>query len=203
MTQESTACVMRGAAESSWNCPPLPSRYKYCQAIRTDVLEKMVQTNEIDLQNFLHCPLLIFEKSAPSPTAWVCSQANASSRGGVISTFVCSRTLSASRILTARSSVMPKYSFRSSRETWDSCTLRPFAGNAASLPRSRYSAAAAIEPKGREAFDSYLHSSPHKAFAASPGGGYAWVSTRSTAERAQADAMDNCRKSAKDACTVS
>ena len=39
---------------------------------------------------------------------------------GSISTFVRSRTLSASSIRIARSSVMPKYSLRSSRETCDS-----------------------------------------------------------------------------------
>jgi dienelactone hydrolase len=59
-----------------------------------------------------------------------------------------------------------------------------------------------LNAKGREAFNSYLRAAPHKAFAVSPGGGYAWVSTRPTAERAQEDAMDNCRKSAKAACTV-
>jgi hypothetical protein len=32
----------------------------YCQAIWADVLEKMVQTNEIELQNFLHWPCLSF-----------------------------------------------------------------------------------------------------------------------------------------------
>src|SRR5580698_3665093 len=40
------------------------------------------------------------------------------------SILVRSRTFNASRILIVRSNVIPKYSFRSSRETWDSCTSR-------------------------------------------------------------------------------
>src|ERR1017187_8665696 len=61
-------------------------------------------------------------------------QASAISRGGAISTFVCSRTLSASRILMARSSVIPKYSFRSSRDTCDSCTPRRLASSRCEIP---------------------------------------------------------------------
>jgi hypothetical protein len=51
------------------------------------------------------------------------NQATATSRSGTISTCVRSFTLSASSNRIARSSVIPKYSFRSSRDTWDSCTL--------------------------------------------------------------------------------
>ena len=54
--------------------------------------------------------------------------------GGSISTLVCSRTLSASRTFTARSSVIPKYSFRSSRDTWDSCTESRFASSRCEIP---------------------------------------------------------------------
>src|SRR5260370_196225 len=59
-----------------------------------------------------------------------------------------------------------------------------------------------LSAKGRDAFDSYLHAAPHKAFAVSAGGGYAWVSTRPSAARAEEDAMENCRKSAKEGYRV-
>ena len=51
------------------------------------------------------------------PFRTVRRQTTAIGRSGSISTLVCSRTFSASSILTALSSVMPKYSLRSSRET--------------------------------------------------------------------------------------
>jgi hypothetical protein len=62
MTQESTACVIRGATGQLLELSSAAFTVRYCQAILGSVLEKMVQTNEIELQNFLHCPLLVFEK---------------------------------------------------------------------------------------------------------------------------------------------
>jgi dienelactone hydrolase len=50
--------------------------------------------------------------------------------------------------------------------------------------------------RGKDEFQTYLLSAPHKAFAASPATGFGWSSGRRTAEDAQKRALDTCKKSA-------
>lgn len=55
--------------------------------------------------------------------------------------------------------------------------------------------------KGRSAFADYLAAIPHKAFAASPAGGFAWRSGQRSASAAREAAMEGCAKYAAD-CAV-
>ncbi len=61
-----------------------------------------------------------------------------------------------------------------------------------------------LTPAGRDEFQIYLLSPPHKAFAASPGGRFATSARRRTAEDAEKRVLENCKKSAgkDDPCVV-
>jgi len=56
--------------------------------------------------------------------------------------------------------------------------------------------------KGHEAFNAYLHAGPHKAFAVSSKGAFAWVGGRSSAKEAEEDAVANCQKRPGEACSA-
>jgi hypothetical protein len=53
-----------------------------------------------------------------------------------------------------------------------------------------------LSPGARNAFELYLLSPPHKAFAASQEGAFASIVSRRSTEDAQKHALENCRKSA-------
>jgi dienelactone hydrolase len=58
--------------------------------------------------------------------------------------------------------------------------------------------------RGKDEFQTYLLSAPHKAFAASPTQGFGWSSGRRRAEDAEKRALDTCKKSAPEdsPCTI-
>ena len=58
-----------------------------------------------------------------------------------------------------------------------------------------------LSRRGREAFETYLMSAPHKAFALSPDGHFGWQSAQRTPEAARSGALQYCRKNAED-CDV-
>jgi dienelactone hydrolase len=53
-----------------------------------------------------------------------------------------------------------------------------------------------LSSRGRDEFQTYLLSAPHKAFAASPAASFGWSSGRRSAEEAEKRALDTCNKSA-------
>ena len=61
-----------------------------------------------------------------------------------------------------------------------------------------------LSPGARNAFELYLLSPPHKAFAASQTGAFASSVTQRNTEEAQRQALENCRKSApkNQPCTI-
>jgi dienelactone hydrolase len=64
-------------------------------------------------------------------------------------------------------------------------------------PRPPLAAPQALSASGRGAFETYLMSAPHRAFAMSPDGYYGWRTGQRTAERASAGAMQLCGGSAR------
>ena len=58
-----------------------------------------------------------------------------------------------------------------------------------------------LSTNGRNAFETYLMSSPHKAFAISRGGHFGWQSGQRTTEAASSGALESCRRQAK-SCDV-
>jgi len=61
-----------------------------------------------------------------------------------------------------------------------------------------------LSDDGREAFSNYLRNAPHKAFAASQGGHYGMIFGRRTAQEAEKNALELCKKRApkNDSCTI-
>ncbi|HMD38475.1 MAG TPA: CocE/NonD family hydrolase [Candidatus Acidoferrum sp.] len=61
-----------------------------------------------------------------------------------------------------------------------------------------------LSSQGREEFRRYLLSAPHKAFAASPGGGVGMYAGRRTTQDAEKHALENCKKAApkNEACAI-
>jgi dienelactone hydrolase len=61
-----------------------------------------------------------------------------------------------------------------------------------------------LSNRGKDEFQTYLLSAPHKAFAASPTAGFGWSSGRRTAEDAERRALDTCQKCAPKGspCTI-
>jgi dienelactone hydrolase len=64
-------------------------------------------------------------------------------------------------------------------------------------PRPALEAPAALSANGRKAFDDYLISAPHKAFALARDGSFGWRSGARTAEAASANALKSCLQHAK------
>ena len=65
------------------------------------------------------------------------------------------------------------------------------------LPRPALAAPTALSANGRSAFETYLMSPPHKAFALSRDGHFGWQSGQRTTELASGGALKFCRQSAK------
>jgi len=65
------------------------------------------------------------------------------------------------------------------------------------LPAPAIAAPAALSPEGRKAFDVYLISAPHKAFALSADGSYGWRTGQRTIEAAKAGALGYCQQSGR------
>lgn len=70
-----------------------------------------------------------------------------------------------------------------------------------SPPRPPLSAPRALSANGRKAFESYLMSGPHKAFALGPDGHFGWQSGQRTIDGAKSGALQYCRENG-DGCTV-
>jgi dienelactone hydrolase len=68
-------------------------------------------------------------------------------------------------------------------------------------PRPPLGAPATLSANGRKAFETYLMSPPHKAFALSPDGRFGWRSGQRTTEAARSGALTFCRQGAQD-CEV-
>jgi dienelactone hydrolase len=68
-------------------------------------------------------------------------------------------------------------------------------------PRPPLAAPAALSTNGRNAFETYLMSPPHKAFALAPDGHFGWRSGQRTTEAARSGALTFCRQGAQD-CEV-
>jgi dienelactone hydrolase len=64
------------------------------------------------------------------------------------------------------------------------------------MPRPALTAPAALSTNGRNAFESYLMSGPHKAFALSPDGHFGWQTGERTTEAAKAAALKFCQQGA-------
>jgi dienelactone hydrolase len=69
------------------------------------------------------------------------------------------------------------------------------------LPHPVLAVPAVLGPNGRAAFESYLQSPPHKAFALSPAGYFGWQSGVRTTEAAKASALQFCEQNGKN-CSV-
>jgi len=65
------------------------------------------------------------------------------------------------------------------------------------VPRPALAAPAMLSTNGRKAFETYLMSPPHKAFALSRDGHFGWQSGQRTTELASGGALKFCRQSAK------
>jgi len=61
----------------------------------------------------------------------------------------------------------------------------------------------ALSDTGRTAFEAYLRAAPHKAFAHTSSGNYAWRSGQRTADKAKEGALTACERAGKGSCTVS
>ncbi|HVV60393.1 MAG TPA: CocE/NonD family hydrolase [Pseudolabrys sp.] len=55
-----------------------------------------------------------------------------------------------------------------------------------------------LSGRGRQAFETYLMSGPHKAFAVSPDGHFGWRTGQRTVDDARAGALENCHRNASD-----
>ncbi|HEX4411219.1 MAG TPA: CocE/NonD family hydrolase [Xanthobacteraceae bacterium] len=64
------------------------------------------------------------------------------------------------------------------------------------VPRPPLTPPSALSANGRKAFESYLISGPHKAFAVSPDGAFGWKTGMRTAEAASAAALKFCQQNA-------
>ena len=64
-------------------------------------------------------------------------------------------------------------------------------------PRPALAVPKNLSRRGREAFETYIMSAPHKAFALSPDGHFGWQSAQRTTEAAKSGAMQYCRKNAE------
>jgi len=65
------------------------------------------------------------------------------------------------------------------------------------VPRPALTAPAMLSANGRNAFESYLISPPHKAFALSRDGRFGWQSGQRTTAAASGGALKFCRQGAK------
>jgi dienelactone hydrolase len=65
------------------------------------------------------------------------------------------------------------------------------------LPTPAIAAPAALSADGRKAFDAYLISAPHKAFAMSRNGSYGWRTGQRTIDAAKAGALGYCQQNGK------
>ena len=70
------------------------------------------------------------------------------------------------------------------------------------LPLPSIAAPVALSANGRKAFETYLISAPHKAFAMAPDGSYGWRTGQRTTEAATAGALGNCQQNGKHCAVI-